>query len=120
MSLLTLMEDIGDDIDLLVRSDEWLEEERRSVAAQLDRISNELRSIYTAQKFKRYLQQSNLVAVQSFVKDTNGEVTDISISIMPLSAAKRSLDEACQDDELDSLNRTAQLCCWKADGYEIK
>lgn len=119
MSLLTLIEDIGDDIDLLVRSDEWLEEERKSIAAELDRISHELRSIYTAQKLKRYLQQSNLVAVQSFVKDCNGEISDINISIMPLPDAKRKLDADSKTDELDNVNRHVQLCCWKSDGYEV-
>ena len=41
MSLEKLMVEIGDDIDLLTRSDEWLEEERKSIAAKFDEIAKE-------------------------------------------------------------------------------
>lgn len=118
MSILSLIEDIGEDLDLLVRSDEWLEEERKSIAAELDRITNELRSIYTAQRLKRHLKLSDLVAVQSLEKDENGDVSDIKIAIMPLKDAMDYLQNNSQD-ELDTRSKMAQISCWKSDGYDV-
>jgi hypothetical protein len=117
MSILNLIEDIGEDLDLLVRSDEWLEEERKSISAELDRIASELRSIYTAQRLKRYLKQSDLVAVQSLVKDDNGEVSDIQIAIMPVKEAIKYLRSNSKDD-IDTRHKMAQISCWKSDGYD--
>ena len=117
MSILTLLEDMGDDLDLLVRSDEWLEEERRSMAAEMDRIARELRSIYTAQRLKRELQQSNLVAVQSLITGDDGEIKDINIAIMPVNKAKNHLDS--ETGNLAMINREAQIGCWRSDGYDV-
>lgn len=119
MSILSLIEDIGEDLDLLIRSDEWLEEERKSVAAELDRIANELRSIYIAQKLKRHLRQSDLVAVQSLIKNNDGEISDINIAIMPIKEAMGYLNN-CSSDGSDPKVKMAQINCWRADGYDVK
>ncbi len=117
MSIITLMEDIGDDLDLIIRSDEWLEEERKSITAEMDRIAHELRSIQIAQRLKRHLQQSNLVAVQSLVKDDNGDVSDINISIMPMKEAMECLRN--QSDSAYEVINKSQICCWRSDGYDV-
>ena len=56
MSLINLLEDIGEDANLLTRSDAWLEQERTNVASELDERARELEKVLTAQKIKRLLQ----------------------------------------------------------------
>jgi len=118
MSILTLVQELGEDADLLVRHDDWLEAERKSKAAELDRAANELRAIMLAQKIKRALQQKNLVAVQQILKDTDGKVVDIIIKILNLPDAL-SLLSTSQYDTLDQVNFAAQLSGWDNDGYDI-
>jgi hypothetical protein len=117
MSLITLMREIGEDADLLARSDEWLEAERRSKAADLDKAAKELRAIILAQQIKTALQQKNLVAVQQILRDADGEIRDIIIRIMNLPDAIAMLAPA--RDTIDELNIAAQLHGWDKDGYDI-
>ncbi len=116
---MTLMKEIGNDADLLTRSDEWLEEERRSKAVELDRAANELRAILLAQKIKRHLQQKNLVAVQQTLRDAGGQVCDIIIKLMNLPDALTLL-AAPHNDTIDEINAAAQLLGWDKDGYDIR
>ena len=55
--ILNLISEIGDDADLLIRNDEWLEEERRAIATELDIKAQELRIVLLAQRIKSLLQQ---------------------------------------------------------------
>lgn len=118
MNLTTLINEIGDDADLLTRSDEWLEESRKSTAASLDSIARELQAIQTAQRIKRMLQQQNLVAVQSIIKSTNGDIQDILVRIMSLPDALALL-RASRNDTIDELNFAGQIVGWDSDGYDI-
>jgi hypothetical protein len=59
-----MLRDIGDDADLLTKSDEWLESNRKSIAQEVDMKLQELKKILLAQKIKSLLQSKNLVAVQ--------------------------------------------------------
>ncbi len=116
MGFLSLMAEIGDDADLLARSDVWLEAERRRAADNLGKAADELRAIQLAQKIKQCLQQKNLVAVQQILRDNNGEVNNIIIRIMTLPDALMILTN---HDALDELNTTAQLAGWTNDGYDL-
>lgn len=118
MSLQNLIEEIGDDADLLTRSDEWLEEERKSTAASLDRIARELHAIQMAQRIKRVLQQYNLVAVQSLVRSNNGDINNIAINVMNLPDAIKLLSSQ-NNDTIDAVNLASQLYGWNSDGYDV-
>jgi hypothetical protein len=119
MSLEKLMIEIGEDSDLLTRSDEWLEEERKSIAAKFDEIARELRSIITAQKIKKHLQQRNLVAVQSLSRDPLGQVYNTSVDIMNLPDAVWLLKNQDNDD-LDKVNYLGHISGWESDGYDVE
>jgi hypothetical protein len=118
MSLTNLLNDIGDDADLLTRSDEWLEQERKIVASQLDDRARELEKLLLAQRIKRLLQQKNLVAVQQILRTADGEMKDIIIRLMKLPDALHLL-ERHRRDTIDDVNVAAQLMNWDYDGYDI-
>ena len=73
MHLMTLINDLGQDADLLTKSDRWLEQQRIQIATQMDGLVDELRAILLAQKIKTRLQQTNLVAVRKDSEDECGE-----------------------------------------------
>ena len=118
MNLVTLINEIGDDADLLTRSDQWLEESRKSIAASLDSIARELQAIQTAQRIKKMLQQQNLVAVQSIDRDCDGNIEQIIIKIMKLPDAISKLRSE-NNDTIDQVNMAGQLVGWSSDGYDI-
>ena len=118
MNILGLMADLDTDADLVTRSDEWLEAERRSTAHELDRITRELRAIMTAQRIKTALQQKNMVAAQQILRDTDGEIKSVLVRFMNLPDAL-VMFQAPPRDEVDELNREAQLYGWDRDGYDI-
>jgi len=115
---MTLISDLGDNADLLVKSDEWLESERRATAAELDRCANELRAIQLAQRIKRALQQKNNVAIQELVHDMDGDIQDIVIRILSLPKAIQKLDSE-QPDTLSVLHNLMQIKNLHADGYDV-
>lgn len=119
MNLTTLISTLGEDADLLTRSEQWLEEERRATAHQMDKLAIELRAIQAAQAIKRKLQQQNLVAVQHLLRNSDGELVDIIIRIMNLPDAMASLNKN-NTDELDGINREAQIFGWDSEGYDTK
>jgi hypothetical protein len=119
MSLLTLMTEIGEDADLLTRTDEWLECERQARAKELDRNANELRLIILAQRIKTILAQKNLVPLQEVKRDNDGNIVDITIRIVNLPDAF-SLIAAPANDTIDKVNALAQLYGWESDGYDIE
>ena len=118
MSLMNLLDDIGEDADLLTRSDEWLEQERRNVASALDERVQELEKLLIAQKIKRLLQQKNLVAVQQILRSADGEMKDIIVRLMKLPDAVHLMEQS-QVDTLDSINAAGQFVTWDNDGYDI-
>lgn len=118
MSLINLINTLGDDATLLTRSDEWLERERQATAQKMDMLANELRAIMLAQRIKRLLQQKNLVAVQHLLKSEDGKVRDIIIRLMNLPDALQMLRPT--EDHLEEFNRIAQIQGWKKDGYDIE
>ena len=117
---MTLINDLGEDADLLTCSDEWLESERRSTATELDRCANELRAIHLAQRIKRALQQKNLVAVQELVRTIDGDIQDVLIRILDLPKAVRKIRNSAVHDHIDILNAITQYQGWKKDGYDVE
>lgn len=116
---MTLINDLGENADLLVRSDAWLENERRSTAAELDRCCNELRAIQIAQRIKRALQQKNMVAVQELIHDMDGNIQDIVVRILDLPKAIQKLNGKVPQDTLDAINSMVQIKGWRSDGYDV-
>lgn len=116
-SLTSLIKQLADDFDLLTYSDEWLEEERKSISADLEEAAKTLRAIIIAQRVKKILQDRNLVAVQSLVK-SEGQITDVLIDIMSLPDAMVLLSQNEQELQNDLLT-SAQMAGWKKDGYDL-
>ena len=119
MNLMNLLDDIGEDADLLTRSDAWLEQERRNVASELDERAQELEKLLTAQRIKKLLQQKNLVAVQQILRSANGEMKEIIIRLMKLPDAVHLMEQP-QVDFLDGVNASGQFMTWDKDGYDIQ
>jgi len=119
MSLMNLIKQLGEDFDLLTLSDEWLEEERKSVSSDLERCAKELKAIIIAQRAKKLLQDKNMVAVQSLVKSNDGNITDVLINIMSLPEALELLSQADKDSLSDILIH-AQIEGWNKDGHDLK
>lgn len=107
---------LGDDADLLTMNDEWLEEERKSLASELDEIGQQLQAVIYAQIIKKRLQQTNKVALQTIEKNEKGEISDISLTVLPLPDAIKRLKNG---DVLDTINSAAQIIGWTADGYDV-
>jgi hypothetical protein len=119
MSLMNLIKQLGEDFDLLTLSDEWLEEERKSVSSDLERCAKELKAIIIAQRAKKLLQDKNMVAVQSLVKSNDGNITDVLVNIMSLPEALELLSQADKDSLSDILIH-AQIEGWNKDGHDFK
>ncbi|MDB4490258.1 hypothetical protein N9045_01945 [bacterium] len=117
MRLTNMLKEIGDDADLLTRSDEWLEGSRKSIAQDLDIKLRELKNILLAQKIKSLLQSKNLVAVQQLLKDDKGNLKDIIVRLMKLPDAVKLMDN-CKDIS-DKTNAEFQFGVWHEDGYDI-
>lgn len=121
MSLLSnIMDEIGQDADLLTRSDEWLEQERLKRATELEQAAKELHAIQLAQKIKLKLQQKNMVAVQQILRDADGEILNIIVRIMHLPDALSMLASTDSYDTVDEVNVAAQVHGWERDGYDVK
>jgi len=114
-----LIHELGDDADLLVRQDSWLEQQRRETATKLDRLTSELRSIILAQRIKSTLQQRNMVAVLDDERDQQGEIACLSVLIKNLPDALKDFDRSRHDPN-KRLSAGAQIAGWKADGHDVE
>lgn len=106
---------LKEDADLLTMSDQWLEEEKNHLMAEMEKSSKELLPILTAIELKRRLQEKNLVLKHRIVRDETGTARDIVLDICKLSTA---LEELNFNDE-DCLAAYRDLCTWHIDGYDI-
>lgn len=114
---LTISHELGDNADLMVRPDQWLENHRQDLATRVSVMLEELESIQKALLFKRQLQQNNQVAVLLSEKDENGNTRDVAIKIMGLRDAIELL--SAPKDDLDRAALTAQFYVWNNDGYDL-
>ena len=87
MDIEYIIKRLGEDIDLLTMSDDWLEEHRISLSSELVNIEKQLQAVKNAQEIKIKLQQTNLVALEKFIKNDKGETINIEIGITSLNNA---------------------------------
>lgn len=118
MTLTTLVRDLGENADYLIRSDRWLEEERKGTADAMNDLAEKLRALMLAQNIKHLLQDKNLVALQELLRNSNGEVEDIIISITKLPDAVQALKNPRDTD--GQINAVTQFITWENDGYDIR
>lgn len=111
---------LGEDIDLLTMSDDWLEEHRISLSSELDNIEKQLQAVKNAQEIKIKLQQTNLVALKKFIKNDKGETINIEIGITSLNNAIQYIKKLPNKSDLDKARMHAQVLGWLADGYDIE
>lgn len=115
--------ELGEDVDLLLEPDEWLDNHRLSIQQRMAMMADELDRILAAQRIKEELQQTNMVAVRHIERNEEGE-PDTSICICPLPAALDILENDCKDPEIpssiSSMNAHQQMKVWQQDGYDVK
>lgn len=117
MNTLNITTLLGNDSDLMVRSDEWLDSQRVILTSEMSKLATELNTVLVAMRLKRDIQQKNMVAVQEIEK-IDGEISDISIRILPLQDAVTKHISA-PNDSLDLINKATQAYVWASDGYEV-
>jgi hypothetical protein len=110
-----MIHEIGEDADLLTRSDEWLDSQRRYISVQMSKLADELGAILIAQKYKIKLQEKNLVAIIEMEED---DVIDAVVKVMPLPDAISQLDKSTSS--VGKLNKEAQHKNWEDDGYDVQ
>lgn len=64
MNLSSLIQDLGNDADLICRSDNWLDQQETFLSTELDRLTSEYKAILAAKKVKRILQSQNMMAIE--------------------------------------------------------
>lgn len=107
MNQLNIINDLGNDANLLTKTDMWLETQRIDLAQRFSQLAQELKTILNAQRIKRQLQQSNHVAVQF---PENG-IPDVGIYILPLPDAVKELQKGNDGRQLNKL---------QLDGYDVE
>lgn len=113
---LTLMTELGRDIDLLIRPDDWLENQRKELATRASLLLEELDSVLTAQRLKRELQQTNRVAVLLSERTQENQLRDVAVKVMSIKEAI-ALKSHPKDDQ-DRVVLEAQVAVWRDDGYD--
>jgi hypothetical protein len=98
-----IIDELGDNAILLLKSDTWLTTVESKLCQDLTNLLHELEQIQTAIRIKHRLQQSNLVAMRR--NTYNDEV----IEILPLPKAVKLASQ--------TTNYSGQLGVWAADGY---
>ena len=114
---LTISHELGENADLLVRPDQWLENQRQDLASKVSILLDELEGVQKAIWFKRQLQQANHVAVLLTEREKDGKMRDVAIKVMPLMDAVKLLSQPV--DDIDRANLTAQFYTWTNDGYDL-
>lgn len=104
-----IIDELGDDAELLTKSDVWLEALESKLNQHFTILLQDLEKIQNTIRIKQRLQQQNLVAVQRSIH--SGELSDVVIEILPLSKAVRLIDHT---DYRDQIN------IWAADGYDVQ
>lgn len=118
IDLHNLMQQLAGDLDLIITTDEWLNQERIYLAADIDAKVRELEKIIIAKKIKSILQNKNMVAVKQIIKTDNGNIKDIVIKLMSLPDAIDLMEEC--EDKIDQVNYLNQITNWETDGYDIE
>lgn len=104
---ITIINELGQDADLLLESDEYLENQHKLLATELSKISGQFDKVNRAIKFKRRLQNTNDVAVRIIERDEFGNMIDVSLQIMSLPDAV-------------AIGQSEQHRIWQLDGYDVQ
>ena len=112
MNSVTIIDDLRDDVELLTRSDRWLEEKRLSVAQRLTILLDDLKAINKAIHVKTRLQQTNKTAVRRWDRD---RPIDEVIQVMSLPDAVSIINREASSMPVRSI---LQLKTWMLDGYD--
>jgi hypothetical protein len=104
-----IIDELGDNAELLTKSDLWLSTVEAKLAQNLTLLLQDLEQVQTAIKIKRRLQQNNRVAVKRQIR--NSTIPDEIIEILPLSKAVKAANQG---------NLSDQVGVWAADGYDIQ
>jgi hypothetical protein len=118
IDLHNMMLQLAGDLDLLVTSDEWLNQERIYLAADIDQKVRELEKVMLAKKIKCILQNKNMVAVKQIIKTDNGNIKDVVVKLMSLPDAIDLVEQ--YDDKMGRANYLHQIYNWETDGYDIE
>ncbi|MCK9557557.1 MAG: hypothetical protein M0R50_05900 [Candidatus Cloacimonetes bacterium] len=103
-----IIEELGDNAELLTKSDAWLAIMEEKLGQDLTILLHDLDQIQTAIRIKQRLQQNNRVAVKRPVR--SGKISDEVIEILPLTKAVKVANQTSHSDQIN---------IWAADGYDI-
>lgn len=113
-----LLSQLGEDKDLILKTEKWLNQEKISLSADIDEKVRELEKILIAIKVKNMLQDKNMVALKQVLRNNSGAIRDIVIKIMSLPDAIDMCNKA--DNHLDKNNYLRHMTEWDKEGYDIK
>ena len=113
-----LLDAIKEDADLLIKSDQWLQEEKNFFTLQLQSTIDELKSILLAILIKQKLQQKNIVPRQKLVRDDGGNILDVVVDFCKLQEAIKDVYSNGKDT-YDQLIAASNIATWQNDGYDI-
>lgn len=109
---------LGHDADLLTKSNEWLEHQRICILDVMQKCADDLFAVYQAQRIKKQLQKDDKIAAMILHRNSEGQLSDITINVLSKKDAVRTVAGSC-NDLYDAANRSAQISTWRADGYNI-
>ena len=110
MNSLTISDELGNDLDLLTKSDKWLENQRVKISQDIGVLLDDLRKVMAAIRIKHNLQQTNRVAVRLPVD--YGDAVEI-LTLREAIAALRLFEEPKRS------RYVPQIRLWEADGYDV-
>ena len=112
MNRLNISDELDGNVDLLIKSDRWLEAQRSKLTQELSLLLDDLRKVMSAQKIKRSLQQTNRVAAVMPSEAGIGETVEILSLREAITAIK-------QFDEPRRSRYSRQVNLWASDGYDV-
>jgi hypothetical protein len=104
-----IISELGDNAELLTKSDLWLTTVESKLRQNLTILLHDLEQLQTAIRIKQRLQQNNRVAVKRQVN--HGGIADEVIEILPLSKAIQAANKVSDNKQIN---------VWHADGYDIQ
>jgi hypothetical protein len=104
-----IIDELGDNAELLTKSDRWLAVLEAKLGQSLTILLHDLEQVQTAIRIKQRLQQNNRVAVKRSIN--RGGISDEVIEILPLPRAVKVANKT---------NHSDQINVWAADGYDVQ
>jgi hypothetical protein len=119
MNLTSLIQDLGEDAELILMSDKWLSQQEVFLSAELDRITAEYKSVIAAKKVKRILQNQNMIAVDrpTRLEIEIAKVPEVLKNMTGMGNGDVKTDSAISI--IESLGMSRILPVMLDDGYDI-